>query len=311
MSTNLLLDKPEPKTGVSFRQVMLAIPSQVFPGTPLFHSIDKKWRSENEVIFTFLPENDADARNVVAGLIPFLNSTADPWYLQMFTPAAKITHAESKWDAETRQVFSVDEFEVEEFLADDDEYNKSDEPTAEKSARKVRRDESRIQVNIPIVLDPEEFPKMYDDDSVSTFHPNQDESKESCTPSIKFTPIIVSNPPSIRASVTSEPRPTNVHYQDDDESISKLSDTQSRISTLEMDIKHINASLQSAFNEMKLQSQQQASQQQKYDATLSEILELLKTKAVVAESLTAPTAQDNPPKQATDTGGSPGAAGPG
>ncbi len=311
MSTNLLLDKPEPKTGVSFRQIMLAIPSQVFPGTPLFHSIDKKWRTENEVIFTFLPENDADARNVVAGLIPFLNSTADPWYLQMFTPAAKITHTESKWDAETHQVFSVDEFEVEEFLADDDEYNKSGEPTAEKSARRVNRDESRIQVNIPIVIDPKEFPKMYNDDSVSTFHPHQDKSKDSCTPSIKFTPIVVSNPPSIRASVNGEPRPTNVHYHDDDESISKLSDTQSRISTLEMDIKHINASLQSAFNEMKLQSEQQASQQQKYDATLSEILELLKTKAVVAESLTAPTAQDNPPKQATDTGGSPGAAGPG
>ena len=99
MSTNLLLDKLEPKTGVSFRQIMLAISSQVFPGTPLFHSIDKKWRTENEVIFTFLPENDADARNVVAGLIPFLNSTANPWYLQMFTPAAKITHAETKWDA--------------------------------------------------------------------------------------------------------------------------------------------------------------------------------------------------------------------
>jgi hypothetical protein len=42
-STNLLLDKPEQKTGLSFRQLMLTVPSQVFPGTPLFHSIDKKW----------------------------------------------------------------------------------------------------------------------------------------------------------------------------------------------------------------------------------------------------------------------------
>jgi hypothetical protein len=43
MSTNLMLDRCEPKSGFSFRQLMMAIPSQVFPGTPLFHSIDKQW----------------------------------------------------------------------------------------------------------------------------------------------------------------------------------------------------------------------------------------------------------------------------
>jgi hypothetical protein len=72
MSTNLMLDRQEPKSGFSFRQLMMAIPSQVFLGTPLFHSIDKQWRSENGVTFTFLPENDADARNIVAGLLLFL-----------------------------------------------------------------------------------------------------------------------------------------------------------------------------------------------------------------------------------------------
>jgi hypothetical protein len=79
MSTNLLLDKPGPKSGISFHQLMMSIPSQVFPGTPLFHTIDKQWRSENIVVFTFLPENDSDARTIVAGLIPYLKDTADPW----------------------------------------------------------------------------------------------------------------------------------------------------------------------------------------------------------------------------------------
>ncbi len=83
------------------------------------------------MIFTFLLENDSDARNLVAGLIPFLKATADPWYQSMFTAAAKITHASSSWDHATGQVFSVDECEIDEFLATDDEYNKSDEPTAE------------------------------------------------------------------------------------------------------------------------------------------------------------------------------------
>jgi hypothetical protein len=43
LSTNLMIDRPEPKSGISFRQLMMSIPSQVFPGTPLFHSIDRQW----------------------------------------------------------------------------------------------------------------------------------------------------------------------------------------------------------------------------------------------------------------------------
>ena len=121
MSTNLLIDRPDPKTGHSLRQILMSIPSQVFPGTPLFHTIDKQWRSENVVSFTFLPENDSDARTIVAGLIPFLKDTASPWYLSMFTTEAKIRHTQSKWDHKTRQVFSADEYVVDELLADDDE----------------------------------------------------------------------------------------------------------------------------------------------------------------------------------------------
>lgn len=313
MSTNLLLDRPHPKTGLSFRQLMLSIPSLVFPGTPLFHTIDKQWRSESTVVFTFLPENESDARSLVAGLIPFLNDTVDSWYLNMFTPEAKIRHADSKWDHTTRQVFSADEFVVEEFLADDDEYNKSDEPTTEKPQRKVISDESNIEVNIPIVIDPEDFPKMYqDDDSVSTFHKAESSAKSPLAPSTKFNPVIVSNTPSLRESSTSTNKPSNVSYYEDGESISKLSDTQSRISTLEHDIKLLNSSFQNAFAEMKLQTQQQASQQKQHDDTLAEILALLKQKPKIAmESDLSPAAQDNPPKQSTGTGGSQGAAGPG
>jgi hypothetical protein len=105
MSTNLLIDRPEPKTGISLRQLLMSIPSQIFPGTPLFHTIDRLWRSENVVSFTFLPENDSEARTIVAGLIPFLKDTSSPWYLSMFTAEAKIRHASSKWDPETMTQF--------------------------------------------------------------------------------------------------------------------------------------------------------------------------------------------------------------
>jgi hypothetical protein len=68
----------------------MAIPSLEFPGTPLFHTIDKQWHSDNVITFGFLPENESDARTLVAGLIPFLRDTADKWYLSAFTECAKL-----------------------------------------------------------------------------------------------------------------------------------------------------------------------------------------------------------------------------
>jgi hypothetical protein len=313
MSTNLMLDHPEPNSGFSFRQLMMSISYQVFPGTPLFHYFDKQWHSENGVTFSYLPENVADARNVVAGLLPFLKHTADPWHMSVFTTKAKLCHAASKWDHATRQVFSADESEIAEFLADDDEYNKTDEPTAEKSNKKVFIEESHIEVNVPIIVDPEEFPKMYNnDDSMSTFHTHQNTvSPASITPSKKFTPKIVSNPPSVLASSTSDSKLTDIDYVDDTETISKLSDTQSCISSIEQDLLQLHSSVKHALAEFKEQSQQQARQQSLQDATLSEILTLLKlNKNPSSDDNLGPSARDNPPVQLTVTGDSSGVAGP-
>jgi hypothetical protein len=65
----------------------------------------------------------------------------------------------------------ADKCTIDEFLADDDKYNKTDEPTADKVPWRIIRDKSCIQVMLPTIIDAESFPKMYeDDDSVSTFH---------------------------------------------------------------------------------------------------------------------------------------------
>jgi hypothetical protein len=108
------------------------IPSQVFPGKPLFHSLDKQWRSENVVTFCFLPENEADARTMIAGLIPYIRDTHDPWYLSAFSTEANLRHQSSRWDHKTRQVFSAEEAEISDFLTEDDELNHTDMPTEEK-----------------------------------------------------------------------------------------------------------------------------------------------------------------------------------
>jgi hypothetical protein len=197
------------------------------------------------------------------------------------------------------------------YLADDDEYNKTDEPTAE---RPIRNTASHILIQVPIIIDPEESPKIYEDtDSDSTFRPN-DPSPASISPSKSFTPKIVSNPPSVLASSTSASKPTDINYEDEGESVSKLSDTQSRISSMERDMKQLQTSFQYALEEMKLQSQQHAMKQSTNDATLLEILSLLKHHKVSTppvENNLGYSARDNQPEQLYPTGGSDGAAGTG
>jgi hypothetical protein len=45
-TTNLLLDRPEPKTKISIRQILMSLQSQTCTGKPVFHTIDKLWHSE-------------------------------------------------------------------------------------------------------------------------------------------------------------------------------------------------------------------------------------------------------------------------
>lgn len=99
----------------------------------MFHSIYKQWRTENVVTFSFLPENKSDARTVAVGCIPILRDKGHEWYLNMFSNDSKLRHVSSKWDAETRQIYSAEEAEQAEFLAEDDEMNQTDKPAASKT----------------------------------------------------------------------------------------------------------------------------------------------------------------------------------
>ncbi len=82
----------------------------------------------------------------------------------------------------------MEEYEIDEFLADDDEYNKTDKPTAERPNRNTQTEEF-IQMQVPIVIDPEDSPKMYEDtDSVSTFRPQENSKPTSVSPSKKDLP---------------------------------------------------------------------------------------------------------------------------
>ena len=273
LTTNLILDRPEPKSGFTLRQLLMSIPSQAFPGTPLFHTVDRIWRSDNGIVFGFLPENEADARSFVAGMIPYLRATADPWFQKAFTEEAKIRHLNNKWDPKTRQIFSAEEAAVDGFLAQDDRLNKTDEPTLPTPAQ-----EAHIEFNVPQVASSETFPTMYNDqDSVSTFNPKHQHDTESLQPSTTFTPKVVSQTSSA-SNTMSFPVPIDVDNQEgEDGSVSKLSDTESRISTLEEQFTTFTSQFSSAMKDLRKQTKKQAA---KHDKTLTSILELLKSQHI-------------------------------
>jgi hypothetical protein len=78
-------------------------------------------------------------------------------------------------------------------------------------------------------------------------------------------------------------------------------------------MKHLHTSFQHALAEMKRQAQHHASQQSLHEATLSEILSLLRQSHVSnpAEVTLDSSARDNPPEQSQPSGGFDGAAGMG
>ncbi len=88
ISNNLLLDRKDPISKKSFRDILMAIAPVDRPGTTLFHTIDRQFKSDVIVNFQFHPENASEANNLIAGLVPYLKDHGYLFHLKMFTPEA-------------------------------------------------------------------------------------------------------------------------------------------------------------------------------------------------------------------------------
>jgi hypothetical protein len=106
-TSNLILDKPEPSTGLSLRQLIMAIPSSQHPNYPLFHCINQGWKEGSTVVFHFLPSNESEARMYISGLIAYICATALHWYLDLFKPMAHSRSQGTTWDPTTKQITSL------------------------------------------------------------------------------------------------------------------------------------------------------------------------------------------------------------
>jgi hypothetical protein len=94
----------------TLRQRIMEVRSRDRPDDKLFLSVDTSFFRSNEVIFTFLPRHETEARAFVGNIVPFFLHTFSEDILQDFFHSEALARAKSVlWNAETREVESADD----------------------------------------------------------------------------------------------------------------------------------------------------------------------------------------------------------
>jgi hypothetical protein len=314
ISTNLMIDRKDPITKKSFRDILMAIALENRPGTTLFHTIDRQFKSDIIVNFQFHPENALEANNLIAGLVPYLRDHGHNFHLKMFTPEALQRQAKSEWNRTTREADSETDAELANLLAEDDDLNFTDEPTMEKvKATDIHQDEPNheeafVSVQVPN-FSAEHMPSMnLDEDSVSTFHhgntinleedPVSDEEKSSPINSQKTPVSILRTPFSQEVDVLLK---------------ISMSDSATRISSLETEFSMLGKQFRDEICKLQSQAAKQADTQLEQSSMLSEILSTLKkiNLSTLMDNQSPKRSEVANPPQTAKAGGSPGVAGHG
>ena len=108
-STNweiLTIDK-EVKGFGSLRKAIMKIPTKTNENESLFVSADTSYFRSNEVIFTFLPKHESEARLFVANLVSYFHHKLDNNVLkQLFHQEALVRAENSIWDPENNEIIT-------------------------------------------------------------------------------------------------------------------------------------------------------------------------------------------------------------
>jgi hypothetical protein len=232
LTSNLTLDKKEPTSGISLRQLIMAIPSSLHPNYPLFHCVNRGWKEGSTVVFHFLPCNESEARMYISGLIAYLRATAAPWYLDLFKPTARSRSHGTTWDPTTKQITSLLDTNFTDTLLLDPLYDLSNSNAGLLSAypsANYNPGNTSISFEVPIT-DGASMGFYKDGDSISTFRSIAKSvlKKRKEKTSVNTTPTATTTP---TYSVSFAPAPFTPKA--DDTSISRMSDTASKVVGLE------------------------------------------------------------------------------
>jgi hypothetical protein len=99
----------------TLRKKIMSLNSKEKKGEPLFLSVDTSFFRSNEIIFSFLPRNEQEARSFVANLVPFYYHQYEESLLQDIFEKEALTRAkETKWNSDTLEVISPSDFYLDE-----------------------------------------------------------------------------------------------------------------------------------------------------------------------------------------------------
>jgi hypothetical protein len=94
----------------TLRSRIMDVKSRDRPNDKLFLSVDTSYFRSNEVIFTFLPRHETEARAFVSNMVPFfLHSYAEDIIANFFHSDAIMRAKAVNWNAETREIESADD----------------------------------------------------------------------------------------------------------------------------------------------------------------------------------------------------------
>ena len=94
----------------TLRSRIMEVRSRDRPDDKLFLSVDTSYFRTNEVIFTFLPRNETEARGFVTNIVPFFLHSFSEDIIAHFFHSEAIMRAKSViWNAETREIESSDD----------------------------------------------------------------------------------------------------------------------------------------------------------------------------------------------------------
>jgi len=189
---------------------------------------------------------------------------------------------EKPWDSYAKVAHSETDAELLKLLAEDDELNFTDEPTYKHQATGEEVNQNS-NVHPQVSIDIPSFPAVHmpslcpDEDSVSTFHPrnavdltaedDQNEAEEGKIEADNSQPAQKSPVSILKTSKLTDP---------DQVSRMSLSDSASRISSLESNLLEMDKAFRGAIENLQVQAVIQAKEQLQHGSMLTEIISLLK-----------------------------------
>ena len=119
------IDYKDPTMNKSLRHLTMQIKAREKPHLTLFHSIDRHWQGNGHVA-TFIPQFEAEARMILAGLLPFLlhyHPNHEEQLLKFFSDPDKERLGEVTWDPVKYCIVTPDDIAVDSLMEGDDEFD--------------------------------------------------------------------------------------------------------------------------------------------------------------------------------------------